>query len=173
MLCQVIVLFFVENQHNYPIKSAKRLFFIFFSGRKLDWEKVILSDFVLRKAKRAYAMRRATSGNAFKMLCRDRRMDRGARLGVNQGEAEGPVSAEAPPWQGAIIKSYNYHSQGMSKAQGARNAAERGLRKIDRNRRVRSTSGEAALPPPQGDFLEKSRRSLFFMGQLCKKITVV
>ena len=36
----------------------------------------------------------------------------------------------------------------------ARNAAERGLRKIDCNRRVRSTSGEAALPPPQGDFLE-------------------
>ena len=34
-------------------------------------------------------MRRATSGNAFKMLCRDRRMDRGARSGVNQGEAEG------------------------------------------------------------------------------------
>ena len=30
----------------------------------------------------------------------DRRMDRGARLGVNQGESEGPVSAEAPPWQG-------------------------------------------------------------------------
>ena len=29
-----------------------------------------------------------------------RRMDRGARLGVNQGESEGPVSAEAPPWQG-------------------------------------------------------------------------
>ena len=62
-------------------------------------------------------MRRATSGDAFKMLCRDRRMDRGARLRVNQGESEGPVSAEAPPWQGAIIKSYNYHSQGMSKAQ--------------------------------------------------------
>ena len=34
-------------------------------------------------------MRRATSGAAFKMVCRDRRMDRGARLGVNQGEAEG------------------------------------------------------------------------------------
>ena len=34
-------------------------------------------------------MRRATSDTAFKMLCRDRRMDRGARLGVNQGEAEG------------------------------------------------------------------------------------
>ena len=62
-------------------------------------------------------MRRATSDTAFKMVCRDRRMDRGARLGVNQGESEGPVSAEAPPWQGAIIKSYNYHSQGMSKAQ--------------------------------------------------------
>ena len=30
----------------------------------------------------------------------DRRMHREARLGVNQGEAEGPVSAEAPPWQG-------------------------------------------------------------------------
>ena len=106
-------------------------------------------------------MRRATSDTAFKMVCRDRRMDRGARLGVNQGEAEGPVSAKAPPWQGmrmlvaapqivfgAIIKFNNYHSQGMSKAQGARNAAERGLRKIDCNRRVRSTSGEAALPRP-------------------------
>ena len=34
-------------------------------------------------------MRRATSDTAFKMVCRDRRMDRGARLGVNQGEAEG------------------------------------------------------------------------------------
>ena len=34
-------------------------------------------------------MRRATSGAAFKMVCRDRRMDRGARLVVNQGEAEG------------------------------------------------------------------------------------
>ena len=50
---------------------------------------MILSDFVLRKAKRACAMRRATSDTAFKMVCRDRRMDRGARLGVNQGEAEG------------------------------------------------------------------------------------
>ena len=77
-------------------------------------------------------MRRATSDTAFKMVCRDRRMDRGARLGVNQGEAEGPVSAEAPPWQGvkmlvaapqivfgAIIKFNNYHSQGMSKAKPA------------------------------------------------------
>ena len=77
-------------------------------------------------------MRRATSGAAFKMVCRDRRMDRGARLGVNQGEAEGPVSAKAPPWQGmrmlvaapqivfgAIIKFNNYHSQGMSKAKPA------------------------------------------------------
>ena len=34
-------------------------------------------------------MRRATSDTAFKMVCRGRRMDRGARLGVNQGEAEG------------------------------------------------------------------------------------
>ena len=34
-------------------------------------------------------MRRATSDTAFKMVCRDRRMDRGARLGVNQSEAEG------------------------------------------------------------------------------------
>ena len=50
---------------------------------------MILSDFVLRKQKRACAMRRATSDTAFKMVCRDRRMDRGARLGVNQGEAEG------------------------------------------------------------------------------------
>ena len=57
---------------------------------------MILSDFVLRKQKRACAMRRATSGDAFKMLCRDRRMDRGARLRVNQGDNEGPVSAEAP-----------------------------------------------------------------------------
>ena len=100
-------------------------------------------------------MRRGTIGDVFKMVCFDRRMDRAARLRVNQGESEGPVSAEAPPWQGTIIKFNNYHSQGMSKAQGARNAAERGLRKIDCNRRVRSTSGEAALPPPQGDFLEK------------------
>ena len=30
----------------------------------------------------------------------NRRMDRAARLQVYQGEAEGPVSAEAPPWQG-------------------------------------------------------------------------
>ena len=36
---------------------------------------------------------------------RDRRMHRGARLGVNQGEAEGPVSAKAPPWQGSIKNS--------------------------------------------------------------------
>ena len=64
-------------------------FQFFFSGRKLELGKVILSDFVLRKAKRACAMRRATSAAAFKMVCRDRRMDRGARLGVNQGEAEG------------------------------------------------------------------------------------
>ena len=34
-------------------------------------------------------MRRATSDTAFKMVCRDRRMDRGARLRVNQSEAEG------------------------------------------------------------------------------------
>ena len=53
-----------------------------------------------------------------------------ARSLVYQGESEGPVSAEAPPWQGvrmlvaapqivfgAIIKFNNYHSQGMSKAQ--------------------------------------------------------
>ena len=92
----------------------------------LIFGKVILSDFVLRKAKRACAMRRATSGAALKMVCSrpedaswcillrldgyggqeqdcprgaaaefkkknelDRRMDRGARLWVNQGEAEG------------------------------------------------------------------------------------
>ena len=50
---------------------------------------MILSDFVLRKQKRACAMRRATSDTAFKMACRDRWMHRAARLGVNQGEAEG------------------------------------------------------------------------------------
>ena len=41
-------------------------------------------------------MRRATSDTAFKMLCRDRRMDRGARLGVNQGEAEGVYDCTRP-----------------------------------------------------------------------------
>ena len=64
-----------------------------------------------------------------KTVVGNRRMDRAARLLVYQGEAEGPVSAEAPPWQGvkmlvaapqivfgAIIKFNNYHSQGMSKA---------------------------------------------------------
>ena len=55
-----------------------------------------LSDFVLRKQKRACAMRRATSDTAFKMVCRDRRMDRGARLGVNQGEAEGVYDCTRP-----------------------------------------------------------------------------
>ena len=34
-------------------------------------------------------MRRGTSGDVFKMVCFDRRMDRAARLRVNQGESEG------------------------------------------------------------------------------------
>ncbi len=37
------------------------------------------------------------------MVVFNRRMDRAARLLVNQGEAEGPVSAEAPPWQGVFV----------------------------------------------------------------------
>ena len=48
-------------------------------------------------------MRRGTIGDVFKMVCFDRRMDRAARLRVNQGESEGPVSAEAPPWQGVFV----------------------------------------------------------------------
>ena len=48
-------------------------------------------------------MRRGISGDVFKMVCFDRRMDRAARLRVNQGESEGPVSAEAPPWQGVFV----------------------------------------------------------------------
>ena len=50
MLCQVIILFFVENQtfntilhHRYPIKSAKCLFFNFFQRKKIGVGK---SDFV-------------------------------------------------------------------------------------------------------------------------------
>ena len=104
--------------HSCPIKSAKCLFFNFFQRKKIGVEK---SDFV----RFGFAKSKTRVRNAPRHQWRcvqnchelDRRMDRGARLRVNQGEAEVPVSAEAPPWQGAIIKSYNYHSQGMSKAQ--------------------------------------------------------
>ena len=62
-------------------------------------------------------MRRATSDTAFKMVCRDRRMDRGARSGVNQGEAEGvdcrprlklnpPICARDCPRGAAVGCSY-------------------------------------------------------------------
>ena len=55
-----------------------------------------------QSAERACAMRRATSDTAFKMLCRDRRMDREARLGVNQGEAEGVYDCTRPSWHPKI-----------------------------------------------------------------------
>ena len=91
---------------------------------------MILSDFVLRKQKRACAMRRATSDTAFKMVCRDRRMDRGASSFASMAtEDRSKIARTSPPWQGmrmlvaapqivfgAIIKFNNYHSQGMSKA---------------------------------------------------------
>ena len=105
---------------------------------------------------------------------------------VNQGDNEGVdsvsmtelASADLPARLPALLRRGKYnktqqlpfsrHEQGASR----RNAAERGLRKIDCNRRVRSTSGEAALPPPQGDFLEnRRRRRLFFMKQRCSGAT--
>ena len=49
---------FFYSQHSYYIKSAKRLFFNFFSGIKLYVEKAILSDIVLRK-QNARALRAA------------------------------------------------------------------------------------------------------------------
>ena len=72
-----------------PEISETLIFLNFFSGRKLDSEKVVFARFCFAQAKRACALRRATSETAFKMLYRDRRMDREARLRVNQGEAEG------------------------------------------------------------------------------------
>ena len=78
-------------------------------------------------------MRRATSENAFKMLCRDWRMDRGASSFASIAtEDRSKIARTSPPWQGmrmlvaapqivfgAIIKFNNYHSQGMSKAKPA------------------------------------------------------
>ena len=92
------------------------VFQFFFSGRKLELKKVILSDIVLREQNARAQCAAPPVTLRSKWSVRDRWMHRAARLRVNQGEAEGPVSAEAPPWQGAIIKLTNYHSQGMSKA---------------------------------------------------------
>ena len=39
-------------------------------------------------------------------------MDRAARLQANQGEAEGPVSAEAPPRQGVLVFADAYRGDG-------------------------------------------------------------
>ena len=64
--------------HSYPIKSAKHLFSKFFQWKKIGFRKSDFVRFCFAQAKRACAMRRATSGNAFKMVRRDRRMDRGA-----------------------------------------------------------------------------------------------
>ena len=93
---------------------------------------MILSDFVLREQNARAPCAAPPVELRSKWFVRDRRMDRGARLGANQGETEGPVSAEALPWQGvrmlvaapqivfgATIKFNNYHSQGMSKAKPA------------------------------------------------------
>ena len=71
-------------------------------------------------------MRRATSDTAFKMVCRDRRMDRGARSGVNQGEAEGvdcrprlklnpPICARDCPRGAAVGCSYGIAVQKIIK----------------------------------------------------------
>ena len=46
---------------------------------------------------------RANSGYAFKMVCRDRRMDRAARLRVNQGDNEGVDSVSMTEWASADL----------------------------------------------------------------------
>ena len=61
---------------------------------------MILSDFVLREQNARAPCAAPPVELRSKWFVRDRRMDRAARLQVYQGEAEGPVSAEAPPWQG-------------------------------------------------------------------------
>ena len=50
---------------------------------------MILSDFVLRKQNARALCAAPPVGMRSKWFVRDRRMDREARLGVNQGEAEG------------------------------------------------------------------------------------
>ena len=81
------------------------MFFNFLSGRKLDFEKVIFSDFVLREQNARAQCARHQWDCVQNCYDRVRRMDRAARLRVNQDESEGSVSAEAPPWQGSIKNS--------------------------------------------------------------------
>ena len=100
-------------------KISETLVFHFFQRKKIGFGKSDFVRFCFAKSKKRVRNAPRHQWKCVQMLCRDRRMDRGARSGVNQGEAEGPVSAEAPPWQGIIIKFNNDHSQGMSKAQAA------------------------------------------------------
>ncbi|MBQ9087687.1 MAG: hypothetical protein IJY46_02795 [Lentisphaeria bacterium] len=79
-------------------------------------------------------------------------MHRGASSFASMAtEDRSKIARTSPPWQGAIIKSYNYHSQGMSKAKvrgmpqsevsgkstATAECEARAARRLSRRRRVR------------------------------------
>ena len=90
------------------------------SGRKLDLEKVILSDFVLRKQNARAPCAAPPVGMRSKWSVRDRRMHRAASSFASMAtEDRSKITRSFSPIQGTLIKLNNYHSQGMSKAQAA------------------------------------------------------
>ena len=82
--------------HRYPIKSEKSLFFNFFQRKKIGVGKSDFVRFCFARAKRACACAAPPVELRSKWFVRDRRMDCGARLGVNQGEAEGVYDCTRP-----------------------------------------------------------------------------
>ena len=132
------------------------LVFHFFERKNIGFGKSDFVKFCFARAKRACALpvMNSTGGWIARHPLSPRWLRRtGARLPTLLRRGKYNKTQQLP---------FSRHEQGAS----LRNAAERGLRKIDCNRRVRSTSGEAALPPPQGDFLEKSRRRLYFSQKM-------
>ena len=77
-------------------KIENSLMFSSFSAEENQILKKDFDRFCLAQAKRACAMRRATSDTAFKTVYRDRWMHRAARLRVNQGESEGVYDCTRP-----------------------------------------------------------------------------
>ena len=77
--------------HRYPIKSEKSLFFNFFQRKKIGVGKSDFVRFCFARAKRACAMRRATSGAAFKMVCSRPAVISRRYPGILQERSEGSV----------------------------------------------------------------------------------
>ncbi|MBQ9088121.1 MAG: hypothetical protein IJY46_04995, partial [Lentisphaeria bacterium] len=86
----------------------------------MDFKKVILSYFVLRKQNARALCAAPPVELRSKWFVRDRRMNRAASSFASMAtEDRSKIARSSPLWQGTIIKFNNNHSQGMSKAQAA------------------------------------------------------